>query len=667
MRTNKYLQLFILLFLSFNLLAQDCEEFEVAGENCETAPYICDLEGYCSNNYEAGNDGTPNAFCGQVETDVWLAFRAGTTFLQLEIEPYDCQNNNGIQAAMFSTSDCETFNLVSNCFDAGSPQIFILEANSLVVGNTYYIMIDGKGGDRCNFTFNLLDGFTIPPDWSIAGEPVFGCIGEETVLNGSSLNNSAAAEFEWITDDGNIVAGGNTLTPTVDTPGTYSLVVTDNAQSCTDTSSTTFAFYPEILLNIPIPQVIDCVDNQTVTLELEIAGTEDTYSFSWLNAVGTEVGTEQNLVVDIAGIYTITVINEMTGCEKSAETEVFADVNTPVALIDLPADLDCLKDTLTLTAPNSSQNPDFISTWSTVDGSILGSPFGLFTDINSVGTYNLNILNPDNGCEANDEVEVIRNEAEPNAILSTVKNPCYDEETGTIELDSVINGNPDYLFAIDSSAFSAVTFYENLAPGPYLITVIDAVGCEYDTTITIIPQDEILVDLGDDFSILLGDSVSLNPNPSEEDLIFDWIQDTTYLSCHDCENPIVTPIESAYYILNVEDENGCFTSDSIRVYVDQRYRVFFPSAFSPNGDGVNDVLYMFGDNDVAQVLSLEIYDRWGELLFSDKDFQPNDPLHGFNGRHRGKTLNAQGLAWIAQVQFIDGQKEWFNGLSLLVR
>jgi gliding motility-associated-like protein len=667
MRTNKFIQSFLFLFLSLNLVAQDCEEFEVAGENCETAPYICDLEGYCSNNYQAGDDGTPNAFCGQVETDVWLAFRAGTTFLELEIEPYDCQNNNGIQAAMFSTSNCNTFTLVSNCFDAGSPQIFILEANNLVVGNTYFIMIDGKGGDRCNFTFNLLNGFTIPPEWSVAGEPSFGCIGEEAVLNGESINNSAAAEFEWITDDGNIVSGGNTLTPTVDTPGTYSLVVTDNAQSCTDTSSTTFTFHPEILLNIPSPEVLNCVDNQTVEIDLEISGVDDPFSFSWLNAVGTEVGTEQTVEVDVAGIYTVIVTNELTGCEKLAETEVFADLDTPVALIDPAIELDCLTDTITLTASNSSQNPDFIAIWTTVNGSIISNPLGLFTDVNSVGTYNLNILNPDNGCESEDEVVVTRNEAEPNAILATVKNPCYDEETGSIKLDSVLNGNPDYLFAIDSSEFSTVSFFENLRPGPYVFTVKDAVGCEYDTTINIVPQDQILVDLDDDFEILLGDSVILRPNLSEENLSFEWLQDTTFLSCHDCETPTVNPTESAYYILYVEDENGCFASDSLRIYVNQKYRIFFPNAFSPNGDGNNDILYLFGGSDVVNVISLEIYDRWGELLFSDNNFLPNDPLHGFDGKHRGKDLNSGALVWQAQVQFLDGQIEWFNGVSHLMR
>lgn len=639
----------------------------MAGENCQTAPYICDLEGYCSNNYLAVSDGTPNAFCGQVETDVWLAFRAGTTFLEIEIEPYDCQNNNGIQAAMFETSNCNTFTLVSNCFDAGSPQIFILEATNLVVGNTYYIMIDGKGGDRCNFTFNLLNGSTIAPNWSIAGEPVFGCIDEEAVLNGSSLNNSAAAAFEWITADGNIVSGENTLTPTVNVPGTYTLIVTDNAQSCTDTSSTVFAFYPEFSLDIPTPQIIDCVDNQTVILDVEISGATDTYSFAWLNAVGEEVGTQQSVIVDIAGVYVVLVTNEMTGCEESTDTEVFADVNTPVASIDAPADLDCLTDTLTLAAPNSSQNPNFIITWSTSNGNIIGGTSSLFTDINAVGNYTLNILNPNNGCEANDEVEVIRNEAEPNALLATIKNPCYGEETGTIELDSVLNGNPDYLFSIDSSAFSAVRFYENLAPGPYEITVIDAIGCEYDTTITIIPQEEILVDLGNDFSILLGDSITLKPYLSEENLNFEWIQDTTYLSCYDCEMPLVKPIESAYYILNVTDENGCFVSDSLRIYVNQKYRIFFPTAFSPNGDGANDILHIFGDNDVEKVVSLEIYDRWGELLFREVNFQPNDPFYGFDGRHEGQELNSQALVWIAQVKFIDGATEWFNGVSLLVR
>lgn len=659
--------IFLFLFLLTGMLhAQECEEFEIAGENCQTAPLICNLEGYCSNNFTAVGDPTPDAFCGFVENDVWLAFTAGTQLLELEIEPFNCQELDGIQAAILETSNCSNFTLVSNCFNSGSQETFILTAPNLTVGQTYYIIIDGKGGDNCEFTFNLLQGTTITPDWAEVDPEVLGCEGVDNTLQGISNNNSSTVSFEWTTLDGNITGGENTLTPTVNAPGTYTFIVNDVAQICADTVTTVFDFHDPILLNIPTPGILNCLDNVTVDLEVEISGVDDPYVFSWTDAQGDEVSTEQTATIDVPGDYSVLVTNQITTCSEVAQTEVIADTDTPIAVIQDPVELDCITDTITINASGSSENPDFIVSWFSPDGSIISDPSQLEVEVNSVGNYQLNILNPDNGCEADAEVEVTRNPAEPVGIFSSVRNPCFDETTGTITLDSVDNGNPGFLFSFDSSAYTNITFFENLEPGDYALSVLDEVGCTYDTVVSIVPQDEILVDLGPDFEIFLGDSTNLSPEVSEDSLTYSWFDTNPYLSCYDCPEPIVSPLISGVYLLQVESANGCIAFDTLTVYVNEEARVFVPTVFSPNEDGINDLLYVNTGNEVAKIINFRIYDRWGSLLFEENDFLPNDPNMGFDGRHRGRVLNTSVLIWQVQVELTDGRREWFQGTTLVL-
>ncbi|HFC00373.1 MAG TPA: gliding motility-associated C-terminal domain-containing protein [Phaeodactylibacter sp.] len=95
--------------------------------------------------------------------------------------------------------------------------------------------------------------------------------------------------------------------------------------------------------------------------------------------------------------------------------------------------------------------------------------------------------------------------------------------------------------------------------------------------------------------------------------------------------------------------------------------MFIPNAFSPNGDQINDLLFVNAGNDVSKVVTFRIFDRWGDMVFSKKDFLANDSAFGWNGTYNGKKLNAGVFVYYVEVELIDGTRRVLNGEVLLVR
>jgi PKD repeat protein len=117
--------------------------------------------------------------------------------------------------------------------------------------------------------------------------------------------------------------------------------------------------------------------------------------------------------------------------------------------------------------------------------------------------------------------------------------------------------------------------------------------------------------IGNDTIIQLGESVGLNATGVTNG-VYTWSPPTD-LSCSVCPSPIATPEETITYTVITSDTNGCVSSDNITIIVEFENVIFVPNIFSPNGDGVNDMLFVRGKG-VAE-LKFFVYDRWGEKVF----------------------------------------------------
>ncbi len=177
--------------------------------------------------------------------------------------------------------------------------------------------------------------------------------------------------------------------------------------------------------------------------------------------------------------------------------------------------------------------------------------------------------------------------------------------------------------------------------------------------------DPLEVNAGDDQFIEFGDDAVLMADATFDVAKWSW-SPGDFLSCVDCPDPrVIKPNRDMTFIVEVTDVNGCTASDFVTVFV--HLKIFIPTAFSPNGDGINDVVMVYATSGVSNIRSLRFYSRWGELVYERYNFPPNDPGYGWNGSQNGQLLNPGVYAWVAEVEFVDGKVELFSGGVTLIR
>ena len=94
--------------------------------------------------------------------------------------------------------------------------------------------------------------------------------------------------------------------------------------------------------------------------------------------------------------------------------------------------------------------------------------------------------------------------------------------------------------------------------------------------------------------------------------------------------------------------------------------MFVPNAFTPDGDGVNDVLVVQGRG-IKLVKSLKIFSRWGELVFEKTNFQTGDKSAGWDGRIRGKLSNTDVFVYLCEAVCDKGNSFVFKGNVAIIK
>ena len=194
----------------------------------------------------------------------------------------------------------------------------------------------------------------------------------------------------------------------------------------------------------------------------------------------------------------------------------------------------------------------------------------------------------------------------------------------------------------------------NLPVGSYTVTVSDKFNCITSSVAIVTPYNVSSPNLGGTQTIEKGTKV---PFDVQGYVSYRW-SPSIGISIDTIANPIVSPVLTTTYTLQVKDNNGCLLKDSVKIIVDD---LFLPNAFSPNHDGENDVYYVKGIVDYINMEFL-IYDRWGELVFST-----NDPLIGWDGTRNGLSLESGVYICVLTANFKDGTSVLRKGNITLVR
>jgi gliding motility-associated-like protein len=96
-------------------------------------------------------------------------------------------------------------------------------------------------------------------------------------------------------------------------------------------------------------------------------------------------------------------------------------------------------------------------------------------------------------------------------------------------------------------------------------------------------------------------------------------------------------------------------------------KVYMPNAFSPNGDGINDVFTVYSSSNIKLVKALKVFDRWGAAIFSGSDFAPNDLQNGWDGKSKGEEVAAGVYVYFVQIEYQDGRIEIINGDVMVIK
>ncbi|TAK35125.1 MAG: T9SS type B sorting domain-containing protein, partial [Saprospiraceae bacterium] len=534
---------------------------------------------------------------------------------------------------------------------------------------TYQLLVTDTGNGCTSMAQVVVSENVVNPAAEAGSPDELTCATTSLALNGNGSSTGSIFNYNWNTQNGNIISGINTLTPSVNQPGTYELLVTNSVNGCTATDNviiTQDTAVPNGL--IAPPGQLDC---NVAVVSLNASASQGAgFEYLWTTFGGSILtgATTLSPQVNAPGTYVLTVTNTGNGCTKEVQTSVSQDIIHPVADAGQAFVMDCFDELNYLDGSGSTSIGPVSYAWSTANGTIVSGANTVQPAISTPGTYMLTVTTPGNGCTDTGEVVITRDEpvAEPLAIQP----PCFGDQ-GAIKFQNVQGGTPPYLYSLDGGqTFSNQSFFTHLEPAVYSVVVQDSKGCKFDDEIYVEQPELLTLSLEANAEIHLGDSYQINAQvslPTSELSQITWSPSNT-LSCGDCLNPIATPDATTLYKITVATENGCDATDFILLVVDKRVSVYVPNAFSPNGDGTNDVFMIYSDpKTVVKIKSFLVFNRWGETVWQYFNFEPNNPAFGWDGHHRGQLMNPAVFAWFAEIEFVDGRTELFKGDVTLMR
>ncbi len=192
--------------------------------------------------------------------------------------------------------------------------------------------------------------------------------------------------------------------------------------------------------------------------------------------------------------------------------------------------------------------------------------------------------------------------------------------------------------------------------------IITSPLCEPDTHTFFVRVDPLPeVELYRDTIIAVGSELDLSAL-TNDGILFEWSSNDP-LTCYDCQTPVLSATFTQWIYVTVTNQFGCKNIDSayIRVLPCTPDFVFVPTAFTPNGDGLNDVLFVRGKA-LAEVKTFIVSNRWGNVVYSS-----NNIKDGWDGTYRGQLAPTDAYVWYVKAICTNGGEVEKKGTVTLIR
>lgn len=528
-----------------------------------------------------------------------------------------------------------------------------LQNQSISVPGTYDVTVTNPV-NGCKSFFTVV----IPEDKVEPGATATGGIKTCTqpTVPISATSPTQNVTYSWTGPGG---FSSNQANPTVGEVGDYVVTVTNPVNGCTSVATATIT--PDA--NLPVVTTtggtITCKDP---TVQLGATSSNPNVTWQWTGPNGFN-STVQNPTASEPGSYTAQA-TAPNGCFDQSTTTVLDNTDGPNLTAETADELNCTTTQVTLSVTAAPLGGSYAYSWTTTDGNITAGSLTPTPTVTQSGSYTVVVTDNQNGCTSLISVPVTNDPATPSGAAIAVDSvSCFGKTDGSFMIDSIVGGTAPFVYSVDNQPFTAAPLFTSLPPGSHTVVVQDANGCEWQTTVPIYEPEELIVNLGPDTTIHLGNTITLS---LDNTVNFPDRVEQTLLTPPDLSLGIDTPLFSFKYMMTVVDANGCKASDDRTVIVNKKRLVYIPSAFSPESGSGNELLSIYVGEDVKRIKSFRIYDRWGEAVYEIFDFYPSAVI-GWDGSVRGDKATPAVFVYYAEVEFIDGETVLYKGDVTLVR
>jgi gliding motility-associated-like protein len=298
----------------------------------------------------------------------------------------------------------------------------------------------------------------------------------------------------------------------------------------------------------------------------------------------------------------------------------------------------------------SGGNPPYIYNWSGNTNTGNSSNAANLT----TGTYNVTVTDVDN-CEATASYFV--DEVTPFSLetIEQIDNDCFEGEDGSITVNAINTTNPvNYLWSNGQNGATAT----NLAAGNYTVSVTDVIfNCQRTEIFTIGEPDEYIIDIGGDFVVEVGSTVTLQVNNPRGNYIYDWQGSNGFTGTGVSISTVITE-NTTFTVLGTLADCPPVRA-VINIKVASATGIEIPNAFSPNQDGKNDI-FRIATNLPIVITEFKVFNRYGEIIYNNTEGE-------WDGTHRGEKAPNGGYIYIIQYISPLGEEVTEKGEIILVR
>jgi len=489
-----------------------------------------------------------------------------------------------------TTLTCENSEItLTGDIDPNNPDIFAewytMDGNFTSPEFVYFVDVDQPG----TYCFVTLSGSSLCADTSclevvldtdapIANAGVGGELtcGQTTLMldGGGSIGDDLL--YVWtIQGTGGFESSDSIQTPTVNAPGTYVLTVIDTLNGCESLPSAVI-----VTQDAELPMAF--AGNDTLitcsldTINLNGTGSStDNVTYQWSTNDGNIIADETTLfpLIDEGGLYQLIVTNG-PGCSDTSFVFVLENMEAPVADAGPIQTMLCGQIIVLLNGSGSDQGTEFIYNWTTSDGLIFEGETTLSPEVGAGGTYELEVIDTLNGCNAFSTVMVEMDTVAP--VVNIVQDPELNCNITSLMLDAT-NSSSGTEFTYEwNTVFGCILAGDDTntptvgCGGVYVVLIQDTLNnCVAAGTVNV-QMDTMppLADPGMDTSITCGQPLILDGSNSGQgaDVTYEW--QTSGGNIQTGANTSTPTIDAGgtYTLITFNNMNGC--SDTASVFVD---------------------------------------------------------------------------------------------------